>query len=209
MSRWRQAKEHRHIYVIGAADRDLARDLPVKIGVANSPEERCVSLQTGSPIQLEIYGSWLVPESVSVNARIIEARCHSQFADKHSHGEWFFVSLCDVMYFIKQLGYLLMPRDRMVTKFHPFEYTPRRGVGTIGNNSVRGVLDTPPPGGGEVGADCIDVICDAVPSVAGDVAPPRPAVRRLPKRRAGSPVDVDVARLVAGMHRDCPAIDAI
>lgn len=68
------------VYFIGGADWRLGR---VKIGVTRSrPEERLASLQTGSPVLLELYG--YVPGGVD-----LERMLHSTFAPVRLHGEWF------------------------------------------------------------------------------------------------------------------------
>lgn len=54
----------------------------VKIGYSISPRWRLATLQTGSPLPLEIIG--LCSGSLET-----EARFHSVYAEYHSHGEWF------------------------------------------------------------------------------------------------------------------------
>jgi Meiotically up-regulated gene 113 len=55
---------------------------PVKIGVANNPEDRLAGLQCGSPLQLEIVG--LISGDYA-----LERALHHRLRDDRLHGEWF------------------------------------------------------------------------------------------------------------------------
>jgi len=169
----------RHLYVIGVEDKHLAIGMPVKIGIANDPEERCLSLVSGSPISLSIYGSWRIPESAMVTARAIEALCHAEFASRHSHGEWFYVSMVDVMRFVKKLTYIYIRGEKRGRGVHPsFVYTPPRSIRRLGNNSAKGV--------------------NVAPKLLRPQARAEPQLKPVAvKRRPNSPVDADVARLLA------------
>lgn len=54
----------------------------VKIGYSVSPKWRLATLQTGSPLPLEMFG--LCPGTPST-----ESDFHAKYANFHSHGEWF------------------------------------------------------------------------------------------------------------------------
>jgi hypothetical protein len=61
---------------------------PIKIGVADSPQQRLANLQVGNPSELwligtkRIAGGWL-------EAREVELSFQGQFADQWIRGEWF------------------------------------------------------------------------------------------------------------------------
>lgn len=54
----------------------------VKIGYSVSPEWRLATLQTGSPLPLELFG-------ICVGSPATEARFHAAYTEYHCHGEWF------------------------------------------------------------------------------------------------------------------------
>lgn len=55
---------------------------PIKIGCSGHPGKRKSSLQTWSPLKLELAATY-------EGGRKDEARFHALFIDDHSHGEWF------------------------------------------------------------------------------------------------------------------------
>jgi len=72
-----------YVYVVGAND-----CRPVKIGKANSVQERLRGLQTGSPFQLEVRLSVQAPA-------VLETDLHAYFAAFRIKGEWFDFGQCD------------------------------------------------------------------------------------------------------------------
>lgn len=62
----------------------------VKIGIAFDPVKRLAGLQTGSPRQLSLVGSWDMGEGVSAGS--VERRLHSRLSHCKVGGEWFAVS---------------------------------------------------------------------------------------------------------------------
>lgn len=58
---------------------------PIKIGVSVDTEARCAQLAHWSPFPLEVVLT--IPGD-----RATEKALHDQFADDHSHGEWFHAS---------------------------------------------------------------------------------------------------------------------
>jgi hypothetical protein len=66
-----------YVYVVGTSDYR-----PVKIGKANSVQDRLRSLQTGSPHQLEVRLSVQAPA-------VLETDLHAYFAAFRIRGEWF------------------------------------------------------------------------------------------------------------------------
>lgn len=87
----------------------------VKFGRALDVKKRFSSIQTGSPVKLEILGSVFVPTAV-------ETEIHGYLKDHQSHGEWFlptvrvmeianFIAVGDAHGLVKQLGlYKLLPQ---------------------------------------------------------------------------------------------------
>ncbi len=68
----------RYVYFI----KPVGMDGPIKIGCSNLPEGRLASLETWSPVPLEII--FTVPGDFK-----LERNIHDCFADAHSHREWF------------------------------------------------------------------------------------------------------------------------
>lgn len=66
-------------YCIGIAADHLSA---VKFGVSNCPGARLLSLQTGSPVQLELIG-------VVDGSRHLERMVHRYLVADRIHGEWF------------------------------------------------------------------------------------------------------------------------
>lgn len=67
------------LYVIGPADGDR-----IKIGISFDVPKRLAALQSGSPVELRVIGSW-----VCGNAKQVEKRMHKRLAAARLHGEWF------------------------------------------------------------------------------------------------------------------------
>ena len=73
-------KSRTFVYVVSC-------DVASKVGVSSQPEVRLATLQTGSPIPLQLFYLSLMPdESV---ARQCEAWVHDQLKSIRLHGEWF------------------------------------------------------------------------------------------------------------------------
>lgn len=70
-------KPKRFVYFISASGFSM-----VKIGVAQSPDSRLQSLQTGSPVPLTLLGQLS-------GGSTLERELHTRFAKLRSHGEWF------------------------------------------------------------------------------------------------------------------------
>lgn len=68
----------RFVYFI----KPVGQDGPIKIGVANNPEQRLTQIKCWSPVALEIAA--VVPGD-----HALERVIHECFAHAHSHGEWF------------------------------------------------------------------------------------------------------------------------
>lgn len=83
------AVETARIYVIGA----VGRRRPVKIGTTIDVRRRLASLQSGSPLKLELRRCYEVPLDDSYR---IENHCHIHFKAARSHGEWFEITASEV-----------------------------------------------------------------------------------------------------------------
>lgn len=93
----------------------------VKIGVSNDPMRRVDKLQTGSPKPLTLSGI-----IHSRDAKKMENQLHERFAEQHTHGEWFDLTirqkrhldrLCDVE-----------PGDYGMRRYLPAEDRKRRNL---------------------------------------------------------------------------------
>ncbi|MGP5722781.1 GIY-YIG nuclease family protein [Corynebacterium casei] len=69
--------ETSRVYFVYSPDADK-----VKIGFSDSPESRMKSMQTGSPVPLELLGT--IP-----GGQDVEMELHERFKSDRSHGEWF------------------------------------------------------------------------------------------------------------------------
>jgi len=67
---------------------------PVKIGKSLDPEKRLASMQTGSPVELQL---------LAVIPRDVERELHDRFSHAHSHGEWF-APTEDLVAFVDELA---------------------------------------------------------------------------------------------------------
>lgn len=67
----------------------------VKIGVAQDPQKRLASLQTGNPRELEIIN--LIPAKSKEDALVIEGTLHEAYCSFKKAGEWF-----DILYYINR-----------------------------------------------------------------------------------------------------------
>jgi len=77
-----------HVYFIQAfGQRDLVR---IKIGRAQSPEDRLRRLQTGSPVELKLLGKILCQSDE--HAKKVEKLAHDIFHKQRRRGEWFHLS---------------------------------------------------------------------------------------------------------------------
>lgn len=72
----RRDEGRQFVYFIGTADG------PVKIGLTRDVRQRLESLQTGSPVKLEIL-------AYCEGDRWLERQYHTFFATQRLHGEWF------------------------------------------------------------------------------------------------------------------------
>lgn len=71
-----QRPTHRMVYFIGGAEG------PIKIGVTGSIKARLATLQSHSPVRLEV-------KAARAGGEDIEAAYHAWFAEDRLHGEWF------------------------------------------------------------------------------------------------------------------------
>lgn len=71
------------VYVIGNADLEK-----FKIGVSANPKKRLMVMRMHSPAPLELVKTIKVPDMWEA-----EREFHVKLKDKHSHGEWFTLSL--------------------------------------------------------------------------------------------------------------------
>ncbi len=67
-----------YVYFVAAQSRDLL----IKIGFAKDPFKRLRTLQTGSPLDLELFG-------YVAGTEVLERRLHRIFERDRMHGEWF------------------------------------------------------------------------------------------------------------------------
>lgn len=68
----------------------------IKIGKSGNVATRLPLLQCGSPVPLTLLGT-------RRGYTELEAALHARFADKHSHGEWFDVTLAEIEEFLAEL----------------------------------------------------------------------------------------------------------
>ena len=80
------------LYLIYA--RDVGR---VKIGLSNDPTKRLKQLQTGSPVELELFAF-----KNYQNAHVKESELHQRFQNKRVHGEWFELEPLDYIDLLKK-----------------------------------------------------------------------------------------------------------
>jgi hypothetical protein len=73
----------------------------VKIGIAENIATRFQVLRTHCPIPARL--AYTTISMARPHAKKIEERCHFNFKDSHSHGEWFEVGTDDVINFIKTM----------------------------------------------------------------------------------------------------------
>ncbi|RJQ24654.1 GIY-YIG nuclease family protein [Candidatus Parcubacteria bacterium] len=79
------------VYFIADNENPNYDNLRIKIGVSKDINARVLQLQTGSPSELKLMG-WIE----SANDRDLEATLHKKYSHKHSHREWFNLSVSDV-----------------------------------------------------------------------------------------------------------------
>jgi hypothetical protein len=77
------------VYVVGSENG------PWKVGISDCPKSRLQSLQTGSPIKLELKAIFTLASSAE--AHIVERAIHAELAEGRIHGEWFNLPFSDVM----------------------------------------------------------------------------------------------------------------
>lgn len=70
-------KPDNFVYFIATKDRSM-----VKIGISTNPRKRLASIQSHSPLAVELLAS--VPGTIED-----ERGLHTKFLEHHSHGEWF------------------------------------------------------------------------------------------------------------------------
>lgn len=69
----------------------------VKIGRTTNLKSRIKSMQTVSPFELELFASYETTDSEAE-----EILAHDFFEDHHKRGEWFEISDCEILDFIKE-----------------------------------------------------------------------------------------------------------
>jgi len=74
---------------------------PTKIGIARSPLNRLISLQTACPFKLKIFAAYVFdyegPFATQHNAVRVERRCHEVNSSSRLEGEWFRLSVSDAV----------------------------------------------------------------------------------------------------------------
>lgn len=83
------------LYLIGPADADT----PTKIGISRDPRKRLAQLQTSSPQRLAIKHTIATPDRET--ARRWERNAHIYFACQCLHGEWFNITVGQILSSIK------------------------------------------------------------------------------------------------------------
>lgn len=86
------------LYVIGQAT-ILVPAPPFKIGVSTDIRDRLATLQTGSPVRLQVFHRRLVPAD-GRSAFDREKNLHWHFRAHQVHGEWFRVPLDEIVWAI-------------------------------------------------------------------------------------------------------------
>jgi len=71
--------------------------LRIKIGISKDIQRRLSQLSTGSPYKLKLMG-WIECE----NDRSLEKKLHTKYVNSNTHGEWFELSVCEVLEELKQ-----------------------------------------------------------------------------------------------------------
>lgn len=86
----------------------------VKFGRAIDVKKRFSSIQTGSPVKLEMLGSVFVPVAV-------ETEIHAYLKEHRSHGEWFYPTVL-----VMELASLIAARDAkgLITKLSLYRLLP-------------------------------------------------------------------------------------
>ena len=77
------------------------RQAVIKIGISSNPLHRLSSLQTAADVPLSLIG--FIP-CLSARAKDLERRLHAHFKDKHRHGEWFSLSLKELLAGLEEMG---------------------------------------------------------------------------------------------------------
>lgn len=85
------------MYAIGPRDRGFEI---VKIGVSSDVTRRISSIQTGSPLLLEVYSVWEFDNKE--NAYRCETAAHDKLRRYKSHGEWFNLRLKTIESFMSR-----------------------------------------------------------------------------------------------------------
>ena len=80
------------LYFVADNENPNYDNLRVKIGISKHIEKRIRQLQTGSPQELKLMG-----QIKSKNDRDLEAELHKKYSANRLHGEWFLLSVSDVL----------------------------------------------------------------------------------------------------------------
>lgn len=122
-----------HIYIIGADPSG-----PVKIGISSNPSKRCRQLQSGCPLSLAVFKSWVIPESALVDACTIESNVHQKLRSDSVWGEWFSVSFDAAERAIVEECRRTLPRGQRATPVND------NSVKILGNRFSTGGARPPP-----------------------------------------------------------------
>lgn len=77
-----------YIYIIGADQP------PYKVGISKDPQRRLKNLQTGHPQKLRIHD---LKETNAEKTKLLESAIHYHLKHHRTHGEWFNMSLENIM----------------------------------------------------------------------------------------------------------------
>lgn len=80
------------LYVVGSSPRG-----PLKLGRAGDPYKRLAELQVGNPLELKVLAIGNVSPFIRWSSREAEALCHKALKPRHIRGEWFDVTLEEVL----------------------------------------------------------------------------------------------------------------
>jgi hypothetical protein len=85
----------------------------IKIGVASNPEARIREMQTGCPEKISFLGGTKVSDGAPVSAFQMEQLLHHKMAGRRVRGEWFRVSLAEMIdIWTVTYRFLAVPFDR-------------------------------------------------------------------------------------------------
>lgn len=93
----------------------------LKIGKSRNPTKRLKSLQTGSSKRLTLEACFR-----TIDDHIAEKKLHKYFAEKKSHGEWFVVTVAEVIQAITQLD-LLYRNEKQIEMLFDKPFTRDEG----------------------------------------------------------------------------------